>query len=131
MLLRRLAGILTALLMLHLSFVASDVACATHMLAGHAEMSTGQATGLGSAHAAGMAATMANHGSQSRDQHHRPCETPSQANCCQALASCGSTFAASAARSSMPSLQRDVFPRSVIDIPLSELVGPDTPPPKA
>jgi hypothetical protein len=110
MVLRRLAGVLTALFMLHLSLVASDAACAAHM---------------------GGRAQMPGHADHGQEQHQRPYETPVQPNCCQALASCGSAFAASASRTAPPAPSRVAIPRSVIDMPLSELVAPDTPPPKA
>jgi hypothetical protein len=127
--LRRLYGIVTALLMLHISFVASDAACATHMTAGnHAEMSS-------AAHSGGMAADASMHSQMAhaagRAQQQQPCETPSQANCCQALASCGSAFVSSDARSALPTLTRSEIFRRTVDTPASVFVAPDTPPPKA
>lgn len=124
---RRFAGALTALLMLHLSLVASDAVCATHTT-GHARNAQHQSAPGGESRA-DMSAQMAHHGAH--DQRQRPCETPSQANCCQALASCGASFAASATRSLPPARANALVPSSVIDIPLSELAAPEPPPPKA
>jgi hypothetical protein len=127
---RRVAGVFTALFMLHLSLVAGDAACATHM-AGHSEMAAGHTASDAAAPGMRMNAKMATQGEHGRRQHEHRCDAPVQANCCQSLASCGSIFTANDAASHAPLLQRNIFPRSAIGVPESELIAPDTPPPKA
>jgi hypothetical protein len=129
MLLRRVTGVLTAVLMLHLSVVASDVVCATHMTAAHVDVGARQTHHAEAS--TDMGADMANQ--TGLEQHHgeHPCDTPVQPNCCQALASCGSVFAATNSPSRAPAIGRERIARAVTDMPASELVAPDTPPPKA
>lgn len=121
MLARRLSGLITGLLMLHLTFVAADLACAEHgdrPAQGHQhDMRDHQHAAA--AHVETAAAT---------DQ---PCETPTQLQCCHAMTSCAITAASERARlRSVPPL-RDVIEAAVMRAPLSQVTSPDPPPPKA
>jgi hypothetical protein len=119
---RRVAGALVGLLMLHLSFVRADVACAAH---GDRH---GRATSAMQHHTASHA-----HGTPSESQgREKPCDTPRQADCCQALASCALLLAFNGddGASSIVSAH-DAVRGAVVSIPLSLIVPPDPPPPKA
>ena len=133
MLLRRLAGVLTAACMLHLSVVASDAACGTHMASGRAFPDVGQvasdATDMDTDMA--MDAVLAAHPAPGEDGRSRECDTPVQPDCCRAVASCAQTFAAPDSAPRLPAIEPVRIPQSVMAVPLSELVAPDTPPPKA
>ena len=122
---------LTALFMLHLTFVASDAACATHMVLGHAAMGAAAVVMHAPPQAMDMGAETVNQHAGSQRHPQRPCDTPAQPNCCQALATCGTAFTASATRSNAPPRSHAGVARSVVDMPVSELTAPDTPPPKA
>jgi len=120
---QRIAGLFVALLMLHLNLVRADVACALHG-AGHAAPSSTRPH-PGPAHHG--------HGQSGGDQHHeKPCDTPTQADCCQALVSCSLLVAVShnGQSSSVPSAHDGVL-AAIVSLPLSPIVPPDPPPPKA
>lgn len=127
MMLRRLTGLLTAASMLHLTVVASDAACATHMMSGEIMMDGAPMT----ADAAGMSAEMSDRAQTDDAQASRHCDTPVQPDCCSALASCASTFAVASSISDAPAIEHGAIAQGVVDMPLSELVAPATPPPKA
>jgi hypothetical protein len=136
MMFRRITGVLTAVCMLHLSFVASDAACAAHMSSTHmssTHMSSAHGMSGGMPMASGpadMDATMAGDAAAGEKANRHQCDTPAQADCCHAFASCTPTFAATGLASGLPAIERGEVPQSVIDMPLSELVAPATPPPK-
>ena len=133
MMLRRLTGVLTAACMFHLSVVASDAACATHMMGGDMMMD-GEMTMDGASMPPGatdLSTTPADHASTSAARSGHQCDTPVQSDCCTALASCTTTFAVSTSRSAGPVVEHGAIARSVFDIPRSESVAPATPPPKA
>ena len=123
MLVRRISGMITALLMLHLTFVGADLACAEHgdrsadehrgMMAHHEHHTT-------AAHTEGVTAT---------DQ---PCETPTQPQCCHAMTSCavGAALERGMGPDSVPPI-RDVIESAIMRLPLSQVTSPDPPPPKA
>ncbi len=122
MLARRLPGFITALLMLHLTFVGADLACAQH----------GDRPTQGHQHAM-------------RHQQHRgaavhveaatgnqPCDTPTQPACCQAMTSCAinATCERVDRSASVPPCPNVIAP-AVTRIPSSPITAPDPPPPKA
>ncbi|MFL5612458.1 MAG: hypothetical protein ACJ796_02220 [Gemmatimonadaceae bacterium] len=118
--LRRLAALITGLLMTHLIFVGSDFACAAHP-----------------GDTAGVRHAMAHHGhsattSETAATESAPCRTPAAPMCCQGLTSCAPllslTEAAPVARVIDAS---KTVPESVRDLPLSEIIAPDPPPPRA
>jgi len=120
---RCLSGILTGLLMLHLTFVGADLTCAQH----------GDRTGRSQEHAMGhhdhhIAAShverMAGAG--------QPCETPSGPQCCQAVTSCAisAAFEGGVRPGSAPPVRQAIEP-AVMRVPLSQITSPDPPPPKA
>ena len=60
-----------------------------------------------------------------------PCRTPATPMCCQALTSCAAVMSVTQARSfGYVSVVRSAVPRSVSDMPLSEILAPDPPPPR-
>jgi hypothetical protein len=120
---RRVAGIAVALLMMHLTFVGADFACAQH----------GTTSAVGHEHA------MAHHQAHAIAVHvedagsgQPPCEIPSQPQCCQALTSC--TIAAALdgdSRSTSVPFAHVGIASALMRAPLSRIVAPDPPPPKA
>jgi hypothetical protein len=120
LMLRRLAALMTGLLMAHLTFVGSDFACAVH---------PGDMAGVphGMAHHGHSATTSGTAATESA-----PCRTPVVPMCCQGLTSCAPmlslTEAAPAAR--VMDATKTVS-ESVRDLPLSEIIAPDPPPPRA
>lgn len=116
--------------MLHLSLVSSDTVCASHTAGGHATGAAmaGMPMPTATTPKAANAATPDRNG---QDHQRHPCETPVRPNCCEALASCNSTFAASGSSSGQLAGRQARISNSVIEVPASELAAPDTPPPKA
>ena len=118
---RRTAGMLVAAFMLHLNFVEADAACASH---GRETAATHPATAAHH-HAS---PTQSDQGAGQK----APCDTPSQADCCQALASCTMLLGVNGEGQSFAGVPgQDHVRSSTIDSPVSLLVPPDTPPPKA
>jgi hypothetical protein len=127
MLARRLAAVFMAFLMLHLSVVSSDAACATHMSDTHAH---GQGMSMKGGNTSGsMNASMQARGGAVQEPQ-APCDTPVQPNCCQALASCATVFAVGRASAPRQRPERAGVAATELLIPLSELIAPDPPPPK-
>jgi hypothetical protein len=118
--LRRLAALMTGLLMAHLTFVGSDFACAAHP----EDM-------------AGVPHGMVNHGhsattSETAATESAPCRTPVVPMCCQGLTSCAPVLSLTeAARVSGVIVASKTVSESVRDLPLSEIIAPDPPPPRA
>jgi hypothetical protein len=118
---RRLTGLLTSLLLFHLTLVGADLTCAKHGVQGAAHADT-------SPHA----------------EHHAPprpaetghddtsCEVPTVPACCQALASCGLSLVGnpSAESGDLSHLAPGVL-SAADDTPTSWTLEPDPPPPKA
>jgi hypothetical protein len=117
---RRCFALLTWLFMAHLTFVGGDLACANHP-----------------GDTAGMHHATAHHEHAASNPEHAendeaPCRTPLIPMCCQALQSCtvvvvmveaGSVHRVSIARASASP--------SESEIPPSEIIAPDPPPPRA
>jgi hypothetical protein len=130
MFLRRLSGFLVALLMLHLTFVGADGACAEHGDRGERQQ--------GHAHAHATPGGHGHHdvslgaeavGDAATDQ---PCETPTQPGCCRAMSSCAvnAAFMERAFASPRPPVRASIE-SAALTIPLSRVTAPDPPPPKA
>lgn len=123
MLARRLSGLITGLLMLHLTFVGADFACADH----------------GNRPAQAREHTMGHHEHHVAAAHveaaiatEHPCETPTQPECCHAMTSCAISAAFErGTRSDLVPLLRDVIEPALTRVPLSRITAPDPPPPKA
>jgi hypothetical protein len=122
---RGVLGLLTALLMFHLTLVGSDVVCAEHGTAG-----AHQAAAHGGDHEhEAMTAASANTNDVA---DHKPCEVPTRPQCCEAFASCSVSLVATATP------QRIVtgdFARGILAAAAhrlaSQAVAPEPPPPRA
>ncbi|HEX8848267.1 MAG TPA: hypothetical protein VF761_01915 [Gemmatimonadaceae bacterium] len=118
--LRRLLAVLAMLVMLHLTFVGADVACAEQ---GHHRAM------------AGMSGAPASDAAQEHRAHpdssQSPCDTPAAAHCCDGLASCGmAALAASPGETvSIVAAERALAPAT--QHLLSRALGPEPPPPRA
>ena len=117
--LRRVAALLTALLMAHLTFVGSDFACAAH---------PGDTGGVphAMAHHAGSATP-----SEDAPTDSAPCRTAATPMCCQGLTSCTPLSLTEPARLASAMVATNTVPESVRDLPLSEIIAPDPLPPRA
>ena len=118
------SGILTGLLMLHLTFVGADLTCAQHgdrPAGSHEHPLAHHEHHVAAAHAETVAAA---------DQ---PCETPTQPECCHAMTSCAisAAFADGARASSVPPVRQAIRGVRWCACPLSQITSPDPPPPKA
>jgi hypothetical protein len=123
--LRRLVSLLTAAFMLHLNFVAVDAACVEHPGGGGA--------GMGTAH---QHASMHEHGSSSAGVERTvklgdACQTPTQTECCHAMASCSTIGVASAVQTSRSPIAAPTIIACATETMLSRAIAPDPPPPKA
>jgi hypothetical protein len=119
---RRLSGILLAGFMLHLNVERADLACAAH---------PDHATPAPAAHAhAGHHHAVANaeHGGVAESES---CQTPTQPDCCQALASCSLVLGIDDAPMSVSATQsHSAVLAGAGSAPSSRLIAPDPPPPK-
>jgi hypothetical protein len=123
MLARLLSGLITGLLMLHLTFVGADLACAEHgdrAPQGHAPATAHHERHVVAAHV---------EASVTPDQ---PCETPTQTECCRAMTSCAvnAAFERGAPLASVAPVRSAIEP-AVLRAPPSQITSPDPPPPKA
>ena len=117
--LRRFIAALTWLFMAHLTIVGSDFACAAH-----------------SGDAAAPSHTMMHHGHASTSSHdaradQAPCRTPAVPMCCQALTSCAATVSLTESHYAQH-IARDgtAIPAALSEMPLSQIIAPDPPPPR-
>jgi len=130
MLFRQIVGVMSAALMLHLNVAASDSACAKHAAGhDHAEHASevGTMAGMHMTRATEMQTTLPSHA----EHPSRPCETPIVPSCCQAMASCSSTYAANQVSADWLPIRADAFVRTAVKVPLSRVFAPDPPPPRA
>jgi hypothetical protein len=117
--LRKSLGLLLAFTMAHVAMVGSDLGCDRHA--------------AGATHAADMGAM---HHDEGTAQHtapdKKPCDVPASPKCCEAVTSCAIavTLGSSAVVYSIPSVATVVV-SFADEIPLSRIVAPDPPPPKA
>jgi hypothetical protein len=122
--LRRVTALLSSLLMLQLSFAASDLVCARH--------DGGTATGNHHSAAHAAAASDATHQSHHAVDAPKSCEVPARSDCCAALASCGPSIGMLASTREHDAHAINVrVDASVADTPLSLIPAPEPPPPKA
>ena len=122
---RRIAGMLVALLMLHLNLVQADVPCASRGIAHGSGVMTPPARSM----------QMVRHRHEATDHHQRhdkPCDTPTHADCCQALTSCSLLIGHGASKqfAAIPPAHERVL-AGLAALPLSPIVSPDPPPPRA
>lgn len=116
--LRRLVAVVTWLLMAHFTFVGSDFACAEH---------SGDP---------GVPLAMAHHEhappmSKGAATESVPCRTPVVPMCCQALTSCATAFSVTDAdRHNHLTADGSVVAERVREMPRSEIIAPDPPPPR-
>ena len=117
---RRLVGVLLAALALHSNAARADVACAKH----GAEKATPAAHTMDGAH---------QHQSPTNNRPaDKPCETPTQAECCQALVSCSFVAACTDREPGDVSLFDDGCGfAGAMNVPAWLVIPPDPPPPKA
>ena len=122
---RRALGLLSMLLMLHLTLVGSDTVCAKH-----AVDSSAAAVESHSIHA-GMDGEQ-EHTAQRHGEQKEQCKTPVSQDCCNALTSCSPTIVVAAAPSvGSVYLARATRPNSPPSSRLSRVPAPEPPPPKA
>lgn len=121
---RRLTGLLTSLLLLHLILVGTDLTCARHGVRGGEQVAQLDASSHVSHHAAAP--------SESTSDDDSSCEVPTLPACCDALASCGVSIAADspAATDDLLHLAAGIL-GAPDDAPGSWTLEPDPPPPKA
>jgi hypothetical protein len=118
---RRFVALALAASMLHLSSVRADSACATHgeHSKGSAQMHHDDADSH-SSHSPGPG-----------DSKDKSCETPSQPDCCQALASCSVALGFDGgARLAQHELAHAGVLAALTTAPLSRIATPDPPPPR-
>ena len=117
---RRLVALLTALLMANLTMVGGDIACAKHP-----------------GNAAALHPPMSHHqhlatSTERAQNDDAPCRTPSVPVCCQTLTSCAVAIAIAESQPVHRVIRADdSVSRQVIEIPLSQRIAPDPPPPRA
>lgn len=126
--LRSVVAALTAVLVMHLSVLGVDRACATYGAGTAASMASMQDAPR---HEASPDTRDATASHQTDAGHHEPCETPVRAHCCDALASCSVAALASAADAAgwpTEHAARDAAPSLALR---SLTAAPETPPPRA
>ena len=118
---RRLVGVALAALALHTSAVRADVACAKH-----------GAKPIAAAAGQDQNAAHRHHAPPGKGPAGKPCETPTQAECCEALVSCSIVAACTDSEASDASVfdHGSAF-AGAAKIPGSLVIPPDPPPPKA
>jgi hypothetical protein len=116
---RRLVGILLAASVAHLVVAGSDLVCATH--ADHALAREAPASMEGMHH----------HGDGGQTEKER-CKIPARSDCCEAMTTCSTSAALAAVmddEARPPEDGRDIS--FLADAPLTRVIPPDPPPPKA
>src|SRR6266516_6588091 len=121
---RRVGGLLIAVLMLQVNVQPIAAACSTS--SPHVSNSSTSHTKTTAQHHHSASAW------QEVEHNQAPCETPVRADCCQAMTSCSnSVFSTSA--SGQIATQREIVVTTpyTLRIPASRITAPDPPPPKA
>jgi hypothetical protein len=109
--------------MLHLNVQRADIACAQHSHAGHE-----RAHAATESHAGHQSA----HGNHQAASESKSCETPVQADCCQALVSCSMGLGLSDSQTAVPLASfHDAAHALLLSKPHSRVTAPEPPPPKA
>ncbi len=114
----RIASLLSILLLFHLNFVSSDLACARH----------------GGSHAATAHASHESHGHPqgSHSEQRGDCDNPVSPDCCAGQASCAPAVDVSATMMfSEPAHATYVIPPGTDTAALPRSTAPETPPPRA
>ena len=119
---RRLAAVIVGLTLLQPRAVLADAACDRHDADAHQAVSVAP-------HSHG---DMVSHGTDAPAAREQSCELPPRADCCQALASCGTDHGIVAAErvTALPDEHRQAL-SSGMTRPLSFLDAPEPPPPRA
>jgi hypothetical protein len=118
---KRLAAVVLALSLLRVNALRADVACARHDVAN---------------------APVAAHDTASEHRHHgsyatqepspdQECETPVQAECCQALASCSVFLDLGGTALDQGDQVAEAVPVKLTEMPRSRVAAPEPPPPRA
>lgn len=121
--LRRLFIVALGISMVRVTLPGGDQVCARHDPANLKTDSHASANHLLSRHS---------HSLPAGRRDHRPCDTPSQAECCRALASCTVSVALGEERQIVDASPTNAEQHvSRLDALLSRVAAPDPPPPKA
>jgi hypothetical protein len=119
---RRLTGIATWVLLLHLNFIASDLVCAQHHEGQGAAMPA-----MIQHHAQPHATPM----TSVTDGDNESCKVPARADCCRVMASCAVSLGLGApVLGAMPPIMRAAAAARRSGIPISFAFAPEPPPPK-
>ncbi len=117
---RRMAGLLIAILMLHLTVVGASVRCAQ-----------GSELTVGGHHANGDHAGMVSHARAHTAAQNQSHHVPAQPECCRAMTACALTVALREEAPCGSDLPRDdAIIARLMSAPRSPVASPDTPPPK-
>lgn len=127
MVFRQVIGLLTAVFMLHLNVAAIDAACGTH---GTDHDRAAQAATMAGMHMSMASVTGAPAAPDVGEPMH-PCDTPAGPSCCRAMVSCAPVYVGSLTPTTRLLLPPADFRRVRIDVPLSRLIAPEPPPPRA
>lgn len=125
MFVRRIAAIAVAGALIHFNVVRADAACGTHEHSSDAAPSQAH-------HASATHHEAHSHATHPKVHEQQACDTPTQPECCLALASCTLAFgwgAESAVGEYVPTREGAVT--ALTDIPVSLVSTPEPPPPKA
>ena len=120
---RRLIGLILASVTIPLNVMRADLVCASHGQPGASAVALARVAEMPD----GMHADSGN-----ATHEHRPCQTPSRSDCCEAVVSCSVLFAPchEAVVAGEITTRVAAFTR-VFDIPSWLIVPPDPPPPRA
>lgn len=132
MLRRRIVAFITGLLVLHLSVVGADLACAQH--AQHAGDHGGVGPSVDGMHVMN-AVTSGNASMDDRSTatgaSDMPCKTPVSSDCCRAMTSCGVGYIAARGTATRVAAVAAVITPASERKPGRTLGAPEPPPPKA
>ncbi len=116
---KRALGVVSMLLMLHLSLVAADNMCATHGASKAAPVAS-----QGGHHHHGQPEP--SHGSQKEN-----CDTPVSPDCCSALTSCAPTLVLQSAEADELAVVRVSYSTERVESAESRVTAPEPPPPRS
>jgi hypothetical protein len=119
MIARPWSALFVVLMMLRLTFVGADFACAQH---------GGQS---GVAHASESQDPHAAHSTTETAATEQPCELPALPECCTAMASCAVNLVLEGAEQTTSAFMREAVAVADSYAPRSRVTAPDPPPPKA
>jgi hypothetical protein len=118
---KRVAAVVLALSLLRVNALRADVACARHDVPSSPVAAQGQAS------------EHAHHASSGTPEPvpEQECETPVQAECCQALTSCSVFLDLDDTALDHDSPAADSMPVKLTEMPRSRIAAPEPPPPRA